>query len=231
VGPCGTPRAKSTINRYRVALKALFAWAEARWMVDRNPTRVLKCRRHRGLPPTVLSDREVECVLNTVYGGRNAGRDHALLTFMLTTGCRLGETAGLNVGDIDTHRATVTLRSPKGGDPDRVLLTDDCLTCLTAVLAGNTSPDTPVFRASKGQRLSIRQIQRVVAARLHEAGIERHVTPHDLRHTFATRLYNQTGDIRLVQHALRHEFVTTTQIYAHVDPLRLRAAIDLNLFL
>ena len=58
-----------------------------------------------------------------------------------------------------------------------------------------------------------------------EAGISKRVTPHTLRHTFATRLYNRTGDIRLVQQALRHEFISTTQIYAHVDPQRMRDQI------
>ena len=226
LGPCGSPRAKATINRYRVALKALFAWAEARWLVDRNPTRVLKCRRHRGLPPTVLSEKEVETVLCTEYSGRNVLRDRALLTFMLTTGCRLGETAALDAGDIDWANATVTLRTTKGGDPDRMPLCKRCLTCLSEIVGSDTSASIPVFRTSRGQRLSVRQIQRIVVQRLIEAGIGRHVTPHDLRHTFATRLYNRTGDIRLVQHALRHEFVTTTMIYAHVDPLRLRAAVD-----
>ncbi|MEE4272304.1 MAG: tyrosine-type recombinase/integrase [Thermoanaerobaculales bacterium] len=225
-GPHGAPRAKSTINRYRVALKALFAWAEARWLVERNPTRVLKCRRHRGLPPSVLSDREVDKVLSTVYEGRNALRDKALIAFMLLTGCRLGETVALDVADIDWDKGTVTLRDTKGGDPDRVPISKKCLTCLTACRPGDDLPATPLFRSSRGGRLSTRQVQRIVAQRLREAGIDRHVTPHDLRHTFATRLYNQTGDIRLVQQALRHEFVTTTQIYAHVDPQRLRAAVN-----
>lgn len=226
LGPTGAQRAKASINRYRVTLKALFAWAGARWLVQRNPTTILKCRRQRAVPRDILSEVEVETVLCTEYSGRNALRDKALLTFMLTTGCRLGETAALNVGDIDAHQATVTLRSPKGGDPDRIPLSKRCLTCLTEILPGGAPADMPVFRTSRGQRLSVRQIQRIVASRITEAGIAKAVTPHTLRHTFATGLYNRTGDIRLVQQALRHEFVTTTQIYAHVDPLRLRAAIE-----
>jgi len=55
VGPCGAPRAKSTINRYRVALKALFAWAGARWLIQRNPTAILKCQRHRAAPPVIVA--------------------------------------------------------------------------------------------------------------------------------------------------------------------------------
>jgi site-specific recombinase XerD len=61
---------------------------------------------------------------------------------------------------------------------------------------------------------------------MHEAGITKSITAHTLRHTFATRLYNQTGDIRLVQTALRHEHLSTTEIYAHLDPVRLRQAVN-----
>ncbi len=226
LGPTGAQRAKASINRYRVTLKALFAWASARWLVQRNPTTILKCRRQRAVPRDILSDAEVKIALCTEYSGRNALRDKTLLTFMLTTGCRLGETAALNAGDIDALRATATLRSPKGGDPDRIPLSRRCLTCLTVILPGGAPADMPVFRTSGGQRLSVRQIQRIVARRIAEAGITKAVTPHTLRHTFATRLYNQTGDIRLVQVALRHEHVATTEIYAHVNPLRLRAALE-----
>lgn len=219
----GQQRAKATVNRYRVTLKALFAWADARWLTDRNPTAVLKCRRHRGLPPEVLSDGEVERVLAFPFAGRHGERDWALLCFMLTTGCRLGETAALDCGDIDLERATATLRTTKGGDPDRVPLTDRCVAAVTPLMSGRT-PDTPLFRATGG-RLSTRQVQRIVVYRVQEAGITKPVTAHTLRHTFATGLYNRTGDIRLVQIALRHEHVQTTEIYAHLDPQRLRRAI------
>ncbi len=223
VDACGAQRAKATINRYRVTLKSLFAWADARWLTERNPSTILKCRRHRALPPEVLSDDEVERVITFPFAGRHAERDRALLTFMLTTGCRLGETVALNVGDIDIERATATLRTTKGGDPDRVPLSDRCIAAVTPLTSDRT-PDTPLFRATGG-RLSTRQVQRVVVARIREAGIDKPITAHTLRHTFATRLYNATGDIRLVQTALRHEHVATTEIYAHVDPQRLRLAV------
>jgi len=225
VGPCGAPRAKPTINRYRVALKALFAWAAARWLIQRNPTAILKCQRHRGAPPTILSDREVQRVLRFEYSGRHAARDRALLTFLLLTGCRLGETAALNVGDLDLEAGTATLRCTKGGDPERVFLEPSIIEVLRRQNR-RSDPRRPLWSTSAGRRLSGRQIQRIIAGRMAEAGITKRVTPHTLRHTFATRLYNRTGDIRLVQLALRHEFISTTQIYAHVDPQRMRDQIS-----
>jgi integrase/recombinase XerC len=223
-GPCGAPRAKQTINRYRVALKALFAWAAARWLIQRNPTAILKCQRHRAAPPTILSDREVERVLRFEFSGRHAGRDKTLITFLLLTGCRLGETAALNVGDLDLEAGTATLRCPKGGDPERVVLEPSIIEVLRRQ-NNRADPRRPMWSTSAGRRLSGRQIQRIIATRMVEAGITKRITPHTLRHTFASRLYNRTGDIRLVQLALRHEFISTTQIYAHVDPQRMRDQI------
>jgi integrase/recombinase XerC len=226
VGPCGAKRAKSTVNRYRVSLKALFAFCAARWLVDRNPTAILKCKRHRSLPPAILTEDEIAKVMSHAFEDRHAARDRALITFMLLTGCRLGETVALNVGDIDLENRSATLRNPKGGDPDRIVLPEKCRSVLALYLDGGAANDRPLFITAKGTRPSTRHVQRIVETRMHEAGITQRVTPHTLRHTFATRLYNRTGDIRLVQQALRHEFITTTQIYAHVDPQRLRAAIE-----
>lgn len=220
--PCGARRARSTINRYRVSLKALFAWAEARWLIQRNPATILKCQRHHGAPPTILSEFAVEHVLRFEYAGGHGTRDRALLSFMLLTGCRLGETIALNVEDIDIQAGTATLRCTKGSDPDRIPISQRCLAALQEYRQWDANSTGPLFITSTGNRLSARQVQRIVAARIQEAGIDQLVTPHTLRHTFATRLYNRTGDIRLVQQALRHEYVTTTQIYAHVDPQRLR---------
>jgi len=225
VRPCGTQRAKATINRYRVSLKALFAWSEARWLVNRNPTAILKCRRHKALPPAILSADEIQSLLAFDFAGKWAERDRALLTFMLSTGCRLGESVSLNIDDVSWDAGTVTLLHVKGGDPDRIPVNRTVLDALwplaTGTLAGHS-----LFRNGKGHRLSTRQVQRIVSRRCREAGIKTPVTPHTLRHTFATRLYNQTGDIRLVQKALRHEHVTTTEVYAQVDPERMMNALE-----
>lgn len=219
----GRQRAKASINRYRVTLKALFAWSEARWLVPRNPTAILRCQRHRVLPPAVLTEAEIEQVLNFDFRGRTAARDQALLTFMVLTGCRLAETVGLDVGNIDTRAKVVIIKAAKGGEPERVLLSERALAALAPLIT--RSPDAPLFAVGE-RRLSTRQVQRIVQQRLREAGIDKLLTPHSLRHTFATRLYNQTGDIRLVQVAMRHQHVATTEYYAQVDPLRWREVIN-----
>ncbi|MBU8912922.1 MAG: tyrosine-type recombinase/integrase [Spirochaetales bacterium] len=227
VRPCGASRAKASINRYRVSLKALFAWCGDRWLIERNPTSILKCRRHRALPPEILTKAEVAMLTEFSFGGKWAERDRTLIQFMLATGCRLGETVTLSVGDIDFERSRVILRNPKGGEPETVPMTRVILDQL-CVTTGDTELTHPLFRTGTGNRLSCRQVQRIVARRCIEAGIKKTITPHSLRHTFATKLYNQTGDIRLVQVALRHESIATTQTYAQLDHSRLQTALGAN---
>lgn len=220
----GRTRAPASINRYRVAVKALYAFAEARWLVERNPTAILRCQRHRGLPPVVLDADEMARLVAAEFAGATGRRDHALVCFMLLTGCRLAETAALDVGDIDLDARVAVLRTTKGGDPDRVMLSPTLAGILATHLDGIGRNGTALF-ATRGRRLSTRQVQRIVTRRVQEAGITKPITAHSLRHSFATRLYNATGDIRLVQQALRHNHVSTTETYAQVDPLRWRREI------
>jgi site-specific recombinase XerD len=222
----GTRRACASVNRFRVALKALYAFLEARWLVARNPTAILRCQRHRSLPPIILDAREINILLNSRLTGNTGSRDHVLLAFMLLTGCRLTETILLNNTDIDLKDRVAILRTTKGGDPDRVMLSPRLVKILSAHIGKNAPGDAPLFVAN-GRRLSTRQVQRIVAARAREVGINKPVTPHTLRHTFATRLYNRTGDIRLVQQALRHSHVTTTEVYAQVEAARWRRSVAL----
>lgn len=220
----GRTRAPASVNRYRVAVKALYAFAEARWLVERNPTAILRCQRHRGLPPVVLDANEIARLVNSEFSGATGKRDHALVCFMLLTGCRLAETCALDVTDIDLDAGIAWLKKTKGGDPDRVLLSPTLVAILSAHIDGIGRSASPLFTA-RGRRLSTRQVQRIVCARVLEAGITKAITAHSLRHSFATRLYNATGDIRLVQQALRHTHVSTTEVYTQVEPQRWRESI------
>ena len=224
--PIGRRRAPASINRFRVALKAFYAFLEARWLVDRNPTTILRCQKHRSLPPVVLDATEIRALIDGRFGGKTGRRDHALVAFMLLTGCRLAETAALDITDIDLHARVAILRTTKGGDPDRVMLSPKLVAILARHIGKVRQPDAALF-AARGRRLSTRQIQRIVIARVAEAGIDKPITAHSLRHSFATRLYNRTGDIRLVQQALRHSHVTTSEIYAQVEPARWRRSMAL----
>ena len=90
---------------------------------------------------------------------------------------------------------------------------------------GDCGPNTPLLRSRSGRRLGARAIQLKFTKWVKDAGIDRPVTVHSLRHTFATRLYEKTGDLYLVQRALGHRNITTTEVYARVSDERLREAV------
>ena len=97
--------------------------------------------------------------------------------------------------------------------------------CKETAPQATCGPDTPLFRASTGRRLGARQIQLRFAALCRDAGIDRQLSIHSLRHTFATRLYEKTGDLHLVQRALGHWQITTTEVYVRVSDQALRRAV------
>ena len=106
-------------------------------------------------------------------------------------------------------------------------LDEKCILALRAYLeASGMPPSGPLFRSSRGQRLYPRAVQRMIKTYAKHAGITREVTPHILRHTFATTLLANGADIRIIQKILGHRSIATTQIYTHVDSARLVALVN-----
>jgi integrase len=182
--PSGAQRAKASVNRYRVAVKALYAWAEARWLVERNPTAILRCQRHRGLPPVVLdASRDRATPWFPFVREQRTTRPRACLlhaAHWLPT----RRDRGARHCDIDLDARVAVLRKTKGGDPDRVMLSPT----LAAILAAHIARCASTWAAVRGwrRRFSTRQVQRIVVARVREAGINKPITAHSLRHSFAT---------------------------------------------
>ena len=148
---------------------------------------------------------------------------------LLGTGIRLGSLVGLNVGDVDLSAGTLRIHA-KGGGEERVFLNPRLVGMLGGFLdesrsQGPCGPRSPLIRSQSGNRLGARAIQLKFARWVEEAGINRPVSVHSLRHTFATRLYERTGDLYLVQRALGHRQITTTEIYARVIDEALRHAM------
>jgi len=148
---------------------------------------------------------------------------------MLDTGLRLSEAIHLRWKDIDLNSGKVMVRQGKGAK-DRTLWTGE--ENLAALLAWRDrqasecagSPQI-VFTTKEGGNLDPRYIQRMVKRYAAKAGIEKNITPHTLRHTFATDLYRETTNIRLTQKALGHANLSTTQIYTHIVDEELEVAL------
>ena len=166
-----------------------------------------------------------------IVGEETALRDAALFEALYSTGCRIGEMTGADWGDADLERGTMVVTGK--GAKDRLVILGgparqalgrlrDALAVRGAELVAR---DAPIFLSARGARLSPREAQRTMKRYLAEAGLPTDLTPHKLRHSFATHLLDGGADLRSVQEMLGHASLSTTQIYTHVSVERLKDAV------
>ena len=181
---------------------------------------------------TFLEPDELERLLNSPNGNElDALRDKALLTTLFSTGMRVSELCSLDRGKVDVNRGEVTVRG-KGSKLRLVFLSSETKNCLRQYLEKRPDidealfiriPKSKTFSKDNNLRLTPRSVQRIVEKHATKAGIVgKNVSPHTLRHSYATDLLRNGADIRSVQAMLGHASVTTTQIYTHVTDKQLR---------
>lgn len=182
-------------------------------------------RKERKLP-AILSQDEVRAVLDAV----EKQRDRVLITIAYACGLRVSEVATLKVGDIDGKRMLVHVRSGKGRK-DRLVPLAASLLELLRVWWQVMRPSEWLFPGMKpGAHVDTRTIQRAVQLAVKNAGIKKKVTPHTLRHCFATHLLEAGTDLRILQSLLGHSRIATTFRYHHVsraDVTATRSPLDL----
>lgn len=220
--------AHSSVQRKLSSVRALFRFLEHEGVVERHPAMGLRQRRERRALPTNLDEREVERLLAapdvTTHAGR---RDRAILEAMYSAGTRAAETVGLDRADLDLSGGVARVRG-KGRKQRLAPLGRYATDALREYLADPERPRATakdpdaVFLNLRGGRLTTRSLGRIVDAHALRAGIHRRVTPHTLRHSFATHLLDRGADLRSVQELLGHAHLVTTQIYTHVSIERLR---------
>jgi integrase/recombinase XerD len=183
--------------------------------------------RVRKTLPGVLSVEEVERLLEAPKGDTPLGlRDRCLLEVLYATGLRVSELLSLRIEQIDWVAKTIRVVG-KGSKERLVLIGDLAVDALEryihegrpALLKGECDA---LFLSNLGKRLSVRGFHLILQGHLRTAGIERHVTPHTLRHSFATHMLEGGADLRTVQELLGHASVSTTQVYTHVSGTYIR---------
>jgi integrase/recombinase XerC len=137
----------------------------------------------------------------------------------------VAECCGLDLDDVDRRRGAVRVMG-KGGKERVVPAGDTALAALEAWLSVRGEARGALFTNPRGGRLGTRSVHRIVKRRARAAGIDRRVTPHTLRHTFATHLLGEGADLRLIQELLGHSRLSTTQRYTHVSPEQLMKVYD-----
>jgi len=215
----------TSANALRTSLRTFFRYAHEAGYTRSNPARLIRRALCAPPPPRAMSDDEAGRLLLTLSRGTGpeAKRDHALFALMLGSGIRLGSALGLEVGDVDLERGELALRKTKGDCPVSVPLARSVRDHLRGYIDGRGVG--PLFPGRNEQAMCARHVQRRLELWCRRAGIERHVKPHDLRHSFAISLYRRTRDLLLVQQALRHRSIASTTVYAKIDDRAVREAM------
>lgn len=228
----------ATISRRLSVVRSFCRFLTRRDVLDEDPAKGVSSRKAHSYLPKVFSKEEVARIISVIDTSTPLGkRDRAILELLYSSGLRIGEVAKLNIGDIDYSLGFVQVTGK--GDKERfVPLGSMALDALGDYLDGGRpllekKPQgegqgfpvmrKPLFLNRLGDRLSDRSIRRILHKYILLAGIDpQGLSPHTLRHSFATHLLSGGADLRSVQEMLGHASIKTTQIYTHVMPDRLR---------
>ncbi|PRW61922.1 site-specific tyrosine recombinase XerD [Actinopolyspora mortivallis] len=225
----GVALAPASAARTIVAVRGLHRFAFAEGLVDHDPAReVTPPALPRRLPKALPVDDVLRLLERGVATGVRGLRDRALLELLYSSGARISEAVGLDVDDVDTRERTVLLDG-KGGGQRRVPVGRPALDTLEAYLVrarpglvGRTRSVPALFLNARGGRLSRQGGWQILKSAAERAGVDTAVSPHVLRHSFATHLLEGGADVRVVQELLGHASVATTQVYTRITMRTLR---------
>jgi integrase/recombinase XerD len=231
--PASKPLAPSSVARMLVSLRSFYRFLRREGHLDVDPTaKVGVPKRPRSLPKAIAVE-DVERLIETPAPDDLLGRrDRAMLEALYGAGLRISELIGLDVDDVDLDKGSVLVRAGKG-DRSRVVplgragrsAIEAYLTQTRPVLMKRSSGSKSrgaLFLNSRGGRLSRQGCWKILKAHAAAAGLEGKVSPHTLRHSFATHMLDGGADIRVVQELLGHASLATTQVYTLVTDRRLR---------
>jgi integrase/recombinase XerD len=222
------PAAPATLQRKIACLRSFYRHLRREQILDRDPASELRAPRSRARLPKVLSRDEVARLLEQPHGTTPAARrDRALLETMYACGLRASEAIGLELADLDLEAGILRARG-KSSKERIVPIGSKAIEALAAYLEHGRPrlvglhPEPHVFVNLRGGGLSRQGLYKIVCRHARAAGLEHRMSPHTLRHTFATHLLNGGCDLRSLQEMLGHADIGTTQIYTHLSTERLR---------
>lgn len=217
-----------TITRNLVTVRGLFRFMRRERYMKHNPTEDVDAPKVWRKVPEVLSVQEVEALLNAPEGSTPGEvRDRAMLELLYATGVRISELVGLSVNDVDLQACTV--KAYGKGRKERIIPMSTEAAKRIRTYATDARPQLlkdretdALFLNRSGRRLSRQGFWKLLKNYAAKAGIKKNISPHKLRHSFATHLLERGADLRSVQTMLGHADISTTQIYTQVNRVRLK---------
>jgi tyrosine recombinase XerC len=221
---------KRTVARKLASLRSLFRFLYREGHIKKNPITAITTPKLDKKLPVFLDVNKVERLLQSPPGDTAAGlRDRALLETLYSTGIRVSELVGLDVDDVDFISGVVKVFG-KGRKERIVPIGEPALRAMRSYMDKRTEAKVrdrdAVFLNKSGRRLTDRSVRRVIDKHIKVCSIAERVSPHSLRHSFATHLLDRGADLRSVQELLGHMNLSTTQIYTHVTMDRLKNVYD-----
>ena len=220
---------KRTIARRLSCLRSFFRFCCRERLLTRNPAAVVPTPRLDHRLPTFLDEEQMRRLLQAPPTDRWQGlRDRAILEALYSTGVRVSELVGANLDDLEEISGTIIVRG-KGKKERLCPIGRTAMQAIQQYLAKRPKKlkhPTAIFVGQKLTRLTARSIDRMLTRYAAAAGVPGTITPHSLRHTFATHLLDHGADLRSVQELLGHASLATTQVYTHITPQRLKKVYD-----
>jgi integrase/recombinase XerC len=212
------------VARKLAAIRSWFRFLRRREVVARNPAQQIRGPRLPRKLVSFLPIDETVALMDTRHP-RGTARDTAILELLYASGLRVSELVGLDRGDVDLMELTVRVVG-KGRKERIVPFGAAAARALREYLAARGPDAGAVFLNRRGGRLTVRSVHTIVRRQASAAGIVRRVSPHTLRHTFATHLLDSGADLRMIQELLGHGRLSTTQRYTHVGSDQLMRIYD-----
>lgn len=227
---------KTSIGRKVAALKSFFKYMVKKGYLEHNPAEFIQTPKKEKYIPTFLTVDEVFAILDKSFPNEKMGlRNRAMIELLYSSGIRRAELIGLNRSDIDFGQALIKVRGkgkkerivPIGAQALKILGEYQDRGRVTPAPSEKYEPEEPFFTNKNGERLNPRTISRIVDRMTALGGVNRKISPHVFRHTFATHLLDGGADLRAIQEMLGHESLSTTQKYTSVSMAKLMETYDM----
>jgi integrase/recombinase XerC len=215
-----------SVSRHLSSLRSFFKFLVREGFLQSNPVTSVSSPKVDKHLPQFLTEDEVKRLIETSKPPTESGRrDSAILEIFYSSGLRISELVGMDIGDVDFIGGVLKARG-KGKKERLVPCGDTALSVLKNYLDTRKKKSPALFLNARGARITDRGVRGIVMKYLRQAGIRSGISPHTLRHSFATHMLNRGADLRTVQELLGHANLATTQIYTHLTTDKLKSVYN-----